>query len=56
LVGFEQTDKLDYAGGFTGQVSGLIHEIKPAREVLEDMVEEAADILGRKIPERVQIG
>ena len=39
--------------GNDGQVVGLIKEIKPAAAILEDMVEEAADILTRKLPERV---
>jgi nitronate monooxygenase len=51
--GFVEANKLDYVGGLAGQVSGIIHEIKPARQVLEDMVEEAVDILTRKMPEEV---
>jgi NAD(P)H-dependent flavin oxidoreductase YrpB (nitropropane dioxygenase family) len=43
----------DYIGAFAGQVSGLIKEIKPAKEVLEDMVEEAVDILKNKVPKFV---
>jgi len=46
----------DYIGPFAGQVAGLIHEIKPAGEIVRDMVEEAADILGRRLPETVQVG
>jgi len=53
LWSFVQADKTDYVGGLAGQVSGLIHEIKPAREVLEDMVEEAVDILTRRLPASV---
>jgi len=52
LSGFIQANVDDYIGGFAGQASGMIKEIKPAREVLEDMVEEAADIL-TKLPENV---
>jgi len=55
LWSFIKADKLDYVGGLAGQVSGLIHEIKPARQVLEEMVEEAVDILTRKLPEEVVI-
>ncbi len=40
----------DHVGGLAGQISGLIDEIKPARQVLEEMVEEAVDILTRKLP------
>jgi NAD(P)H-dependent flavin oxidoreductase YrpB (nitropropane dioxygenase family) len=53
LWGFVDANKTDYVGGLAGQVSGLIHEIKPARQVLEEMVEEAVDILTRKLPASV---
>jgi NAD(P)H-dependent flavin oxidoreductase YrpB (nitropropane dioxygenase family) len=53
LWSFLEADKTDHVGGLAGQVSGLIHEIKPARQVLEEMVEEAVDILTRRLPEEV---
>jgi nitronate monooxygenase len=53
LWGFVDANKTDYVGGLAGQVSGLIHSIKPARQVLEEMVEEAVDILTRKLPASV---
>ena len=53
LWGFIKTGKTDYIGGLAGQVSGLIHDIKPARQVVEEMVEEAVDILTRKLPASV---
>jgi len=53
LASFHEAEKYEYVGGFAGQVSGLIKEIKPAGQVLEDMVEEAVDILTRKLPENV---
>lgn len=53
LWSFVEAGKIDYVGGLAGQVSGLIHEIKPAGQVLEEMVEEAVDILTRKLPESV---
>ena len=46
----------DYIGPFAGQVAGLIHEIKPAGDIVRDMVDEAADILGRRLPAMVQLG
>jgi len=33
---------------------GIIHEIKPARMVLEEMVEEAVEILTKKLPGEVK--
>jgi len=53
LASFIKGKKDDYVGGLAGQVSGLIKEIKPARQVLEEMVEEAVDILTRRLPENV---
>jgi NAD(P)H-dependent flavin oxidoreductase YrpB (nitropropane dioxygenase family) len=53
LASFIEGQKDDYVGGLAGQISGLIKEIKPARQVLEEMVEEAVDILTRKLPENV---
>ena len=53
LASFIEGKKEDYVGGLAGQVSGLIKEIKPARQVLEEMVEEAVEILTRKLPAAV---
>jgi len=51
---FIEANEDAYIGGFAGQASGMIHEIKPAGEVLLDMVEQAADILTHKLPESVK--
>jgi len=53
LAGFVEAHKDEYVGGLAGQISGLIKEIKPARQVLEEMVEEAVDILTKKLPQTV---
>jgi hypothetical protein len=53
--GFVEANKDEYIGGFAGQASGMIHEIKPAGEVLMDMVEETVDILTNKLPASVTI-
>lgn len=53
LASFVEGKKDDYVGGLAGQVSGMIKEIKPARVVLEEMVEEAVDILTRRLPQAV---
>jgi NAD(P)H-dependent flavin oxidoreductase YrpB (nitropropane dioxygenase family) len=44
----------DYVGGLAGQVSGIIHEIKPAAQVLAEMVTETVDILARRLPKNVE--
>jgi NAD(P)H-dependent flavin oxidoreductase YrpB (nitropropane dioxygenase family) len=53
LASFIEAKKEDYVGGLAGQVSGLIKEIKPARQVLDEMVEEAVDILTHRLPQYV---
>ncbi len=53
LASFIKGQKDEYVGGLAGQISGLIKEIKPAKQVLEEMVEEAVDILTRRLPETV---
>ncbi|MCP4665346.1 MAG: nitronate monooxygenase [Deltaproteobacteria bacterium] len=53
LWSFLKADKTDHVGGLAGQVSGLIHDIKPAKQVFDEMVEEAVDILTRKLPHEV---
>ena len=50
---FTRAQKIEYVGPFAGQVSGLIKEIKPAAEILMDMVEQTVDIIARKLPESV---
>jgi NAD(P)H-dependent flavin oxidoreductase YrpB (nitropropane dioxygenase family) len=53
LWGFLEANKTDYVGGLAGQISGLIEDIKPARQVLEEMVDETVDILTKRLPENV---
>ncbi len=56
LAAFIEARKNEYVGGLAGQVSGIIHEIKPAKQILEEMVEEAVEILYKKIPEEIEMG
>jgi NAD(P)H-dependent flavin oxidoreductase YrpB (nitropropane dioxygenase family) len=53
LSAFVEANKDDYVGGLAGQVSGIIHEIKPAKTVLEEMVAQTVEILSQKLPETV---
>lgn len=55
LQSFVKGNKTDYIGGFAGQISGLINKIVPARQVVEEMVAEAAEILMDKLPRTVTI-
>jgi NAD(P)H-dependent flavin oxidoreductase YrpB (nitropropane dioxygenase family) len=50
---FNRAGNVEYVGPFAGQVSGLIREIKPAAQILDEMVEEAVEILTRRLPETV---
>jgi len=55
LSGFIEAGKTNYVGGLAGQVSALISDIKPAAQVVEEMVAETVEILGQKLPGMVQI-
>lgn len=52
---FTRAEIKDYIGPFSGQVSGLIQEIKPAAEIVREMVEETVDILSRRLPETITV-
>ena len=53
ITGLVEAGKTEYLGGFGGQISGIIHEIKPAQKVVEEMVNTAVNILMQKLPDRV---
>jgi len=53
LAACVKANKLHYVGPFAGQISGLISEIKSAREIVDEMVEDAVDILTRRLPQSV---
>jgi NAD(P)H-dependent flavin oxidoreductase YrpB (nitropropane dioxygenase family) len=52
---FERAAMNEYISPFAGQVSGMIHEIKPAADILHEMVEEAVEILVQSLPDAVTI-
>ncbi len=52
---FTKAGMKEYIGPFAGQVSGLIREIKPAAQILAEMVEETVDILARRLPSSVTV-
>jgi hypothetical protein len=56
LWSFVKANKVDYVGGLAGQVSGLIHDLKPAGVVLEEIVSDTVDILTNKLPVDVTAG
>jgi NAD(P)H-dependent flavin oxidoreductase YrpB (nitropropane dioxygenase family) len=50
---FEQAEMNEFISPFSGQISGMITEIKPAAQVVEDMVEEAVEVLATRLPAEV---
>ena len=51
---FNRAEIKEFMGPFSGQVSGLIKEIKPAAVILEEMVAQTVEILSRRLPETVK--
>ena len=56
LRGAEAAGHPEWSMLAAGQVSGLVKSIRPAGEVLADMVAGAADLLGRGVRERITLG
>jgi nitronate monooxygenase len=54
MSSFRAAGRGEFLSPFAGQISGLITEIKPAAKALEEMVEQAVDILTRRLPSSVQ--
>ncbi len=51
---FQKAELNDYISPFSGQISGMIGEIKPAGQILEEMVEQAVEVLAHQLPARVE--
>jgi NAD(P)H-dependent flavin oxidoreductase YrpB (nitropropane dioxygenase family) len=54
MSGARQADKLELVMNPAGQISGMLKAMRPAKEILEDMVREAAAILSGDLARRVQ--
>ncbi len=54
MAGARMADKLELMMNPAGQISGMLSELRPAKEIVEDMVREAAEILGGDLARRVQ--
>lgn len=48
--------KTEYLSGLAGQISGMIKEVRPAKDILDDMVGGAVQILAQKLPGEVKVG
>lgn len=54
ISSFYGANRGEFMSPFAGQISGMIHDIKPAAKVVEEMVEQAVDILTRRLPVEVK--
>ena len=54
MSGARQADKMELLMNPAGQISGMLHESRPAKAILEEMVREAAAILSTELKARVQ--
>ena len=54
MAGARQADKLELLMNPAGQISGMLHELRPAKEIVEEMVREAAEILSGDLARRVR--
>ncbi len=56
MLAAEENQRPDIYSGFSGQIVGMIKEIRPAAKVLEGMVSEAHEILAHELRQRVNLG
>lgn len=54
MAGARQADRLELLMNPAGQISGMLHESRPAKEIFEEMVRGAAEILDGGLSKRVQ--
>ena len=54
LYSIRQAGREDLHMNAAGQTAGMLHRVRPARAILEEMVEQAAEILGSELPRRVK--
>jgi NAD(P)H-dependent flavin oxidoreductase YrpB (nitropropane dioxygenase family) len=55
MAGIRQAGKDELLMNAAGQAAGLISTLRPAGEVLQDMVDEAAEILSERLPASVRV-
>jgi NAD(P)H-dependent flavin oxidoreductase YrpB (nitropropane dioxygenase family) len=54
LYSIRQAGREDLLMNAAGQTAGMLHRIRPTSEILQEMVDQAADILSRELPQRVK--
>jgi NAD(P)H-dependent flavin oxidoreductase YrpB (nitropropane dioxygenase family) len=54
MAGAREANRLELLMNPAGQISGMLEESRPAKEIFEDMVREAAEIMSTGLKQRVQ--
>lgn len=54
MAGAREANRLELLMNPAGQISGMLHESRPAKEIFEEMVRDAAEIFAQGLPSRVQ--
>jgi NAD(P)H-dependent flavin oxidoreductase YrpB (nitropropane dioxygenase family) len=54
LYSVRQAGREDLLMNAAGQTAGMMHEIRPARAIVDEMVSRAADVIARELPGRVK--
>lgn len=54
MAGAREVNRLELLMNPAGQISGMLHEMRPAKDIFEDMVREAAEIVAEGLSRRVK--
>jgi NAD(P)H-dependent flavin oxidoreductase YrpB (nitropropane dioxygenase family) len=54
MAGAREADRMELLMNPAGQISGMLHESRPAKDILQEMVREAARILSEDLGKRIQ--
>jgi NAD(P)H-dependent flavin oxidoreductase YrpB (nitropropane dioxygenase family) len=55
MYSVKEAGRHDLLMNAAGQTAGMLHSQRPAAEIVEELVEEAVDVLGRKLAQRVTV-
>jgi nitronate monooxygenase len=55
MYSVKEAGRHDLLMNAAGQTAGMLHSLRPASEILAELVDEAADELGRKLSQRVTV-
>ena len=54
MAGAREANRMELLMNPAGQISGMLRESRPAKEIFEEMVREAAQIFAEGLPSRVR--